>query len=172
MTSIELAESTLQHFHALILIDRVGSAMKKIQDLPQTFDLKQLDNELASMALIKALPKGYSAFTFILLLVKDDLDEAKIHQAFVIEDTQCHCHANDSATVIVMSANALAKTSYDFCNWQGHIQANCCKYKAAQQQAKQQTKSYSKGKKGQQQANTASIEDKSKKDDGEFAGNA
>ncbi|KAG6879693.1 hypothetical protein C0992_012793 [Termitomyces sp. T32_za158] len=67
---------------------------------------------------------------------------------------------------------ALAKSSCDFCSLQGYTQANCFKYKAAQQQAKQQTTSHKeKGKKRQEQAN-AFNDDKSKKDDAEFAGNA
>ncbi|KAF8813568.1 hypothetical protein BYT27DRAFT_7219966 [Phlegmacium glaucopus] len=48
---------------------------------PSGFDLKQLDDELASMAMIRALPDEYSAFTSSLLLL-DKLDKATIHQAF------------------------------------------------------------------------------------------
>ena len=145
--------------------------MKKIQDLrPKDFDIKQLDNELASMALIRALPEEYSAFVSTLLL-KDDLDKAKIHQAFVTEDIQHRHRADHSAAAIAMSA-ALAKITCDFCGWQGHSQSNCRRYKAAQQQAKQPKSSNRRGKKGQEQANLSSNDDKSKKDETEFAGNA
>ncbi|KXN89409.1 hypothetical protein AN958_05782 [Leucoagaricus sp. SymC.cos] len=71
------------------LINRVEDCMKKIKDLqPDTFDLKSLDEELASMTLICALPaEEYSSFTSSLLL-KDKLDKAAVHQAFVTEDIQ------------------------------------------------------------------------------------
>ncbi|KNZ72084.1 hypothetical protein J132_04365 [Termitomyces sp. J132] len=155
------------------LINRVETAMKKIQDLhPKDFDIAKLDNELASMALIRALPDDFSAFVSTLLL-KDDLDKAKIHQAFVTEETQPRRCSDESAAAIIAMSTALAKVTCDFCTLQGHTQANCYKYKAAQQQAKQQTKFRNKrGRKGQEQANAAFNDDKSKKDDAEFAGNA
>ena len=106
------------------------------------------------------------------LLLKDNLDKAKIHQAFVTEETQ-HCrYADESATAAIALNAALAKSVCDFCILQGHTQANCYKYKAAQQQAKQQSKHCTKKGKKQEQANTASNDDKSKKDGAEFAGNA
>jgi len=65
----------------------VEDRMKEIKDLgPDSFDLNSLDGELASMTLIRALPaEEYSLFTFSLLL-KDKLDKATVHQAFVNED--------------------------------------------------------------------------------------
>ena len=154
------------------LINRVETGMKRIQDLhPKDFDIAKLDNELASMALIRALPEEFSAFVSTLLL-KDDLDKAKIHQAFVTEETQRRRHADESATAAIALNAALAKSVCDFCTLQGHTQANCYKYKVAQQQAKQQSKHCTKKGKKQEQANTASNDDKSKKDGAEFARNA
>src|SRR2546422_4624991 len=44
------------------LINRVEDCSKRIKDLcPDSFDLKALDDELASMCLIRALPDKYSA---------------------------------------------------------------------------------------------------------------
>ncbi|KNZ81347.1 hypothetical protein J132_01637 [Termitomyces sp. J132] len=44
------------------LINRVETAMKKIQNLhPKDFDIAKLDNELASMALKRALSDDFSA---------------------------------------------------------------------------------------------------------------
>ncbi|KAF8802077.1 hypothetical protein BYT27DRAFT_7226484 [Phlegmacium glaucopus] len=61
------------------LMNRVDAALRN-----------QLDDELASMAMICALPDEYSAFTSSLPLL-DKLDKATIHQAFVGEKTQHHC---------------------------------------------------------------------------------
>ena len=49
-------------------------------------------------------------------------------------------HADESATTAIALNAALAKSVCDFYTLQGHAQANCYKYKAAQQQAKQQSK--------------------------------
>jgi hypothetical protein len=46
-----------------------------------------LDDELASMALIRSLPEEYSGFTSLLLLM-DKLNKTTVHQAFVTEDLQ------------------------------------------------------------------------------------
>ncbi|KNZ75973.1 hypothetical protein J132_00722 [Termitomyces sp. J132] len=114
------------------LINRGETAMKKIQDLhPKDFDIAKLDNELASMVVIRALPDDFSAFVSTLLL-KDDLDKAKIHQAFVTEETQCCCCSDESAAAIIAMSAALAKVACVFFTLQGHTQANCYKYKPAQ----------------------------------------
>ncbi|PPQ95073.1 hypothetical protein CVT25_002460, partial [Psilocybe cyanescens] len=69
------------------LINRVEQAQLRLKD----FDLAKLDEELASLTLIRALPDEYNAFASSLLLL-DKLDKATIHQAFVTEDIQrCHC---------------------------------------------------------------------------------
>jgi hypothetical protein len=66
----KLEEESLQS-----LIDCVESAKRSIKELrPPTFTLDMLDNELASMALIRSLPEEYSGFTSSLLLM-DKLDK-------------------------------------------------------------------------------------------------
>ncbi|KNZ72082.1 hypothetical protein J132_04363 [Termitomyces sp. J132] len=107
------------------LINRVEIAKKKIQDShPKDFDIDKLDNELASMALIRVLSNDFSAFVFTLPL-KDGLDKAKIHQAFVTEKTQHHHCSDESAAAIIAMSAALAKAVCDFCTLQGHTQATC-----------------------------------------------
>ncbi|TFK16533.1 hypothetical protein FA15DRAFT_547259, partial [Coprinopsis marcescibilis] len=65
--------------------------MQQICNLqPKEFDLAALDSELASMALIRALPDKFSTFTSSLLLL-EKLDHTAIHQAFITKETQC-CH--------------------------------------------------------------------------------
>ncbi|KAG6824555.1 hypothetical protein H0H87_011532, partial [Tephrocybe sp. NHM501043] len=130
------------------------------------------------MAMIRALPDDYSAFVSSLLL-KDSLDKAAITQAFVTEETQCQRHANDAAAAAIAMSAALAKANCDFCSLSGYIQADCFKYQAAQQQAKQNTKQqakacFNKGKRHQEQANAADNTSKDDKSENgtEFAGNA
>ena len=70
------------------LINRVDDAVHRIRDLrSKDFTLDQLDDELASMTLIRALPEDYNAFVSSLLL-KDSLDKAAVQNAFVREDNQ------------------------------------------------------------------------------------
>jgi hypothetical protein len=70
------------------LINRVDTAINHIQDLrPKDFTLSNLDDELASMTLIRALPDEFSAFASSLLLL-DKLEKSTIHQAFLTEESQ------------------------------------------------------------------------------------
>jgi len=70
------------------LINRVDQALRTIKDLrPADFTLDKLDAELASMALIRALPEEYNTFVSSLLL-QDKLEKDAITQAFVTEDMQ------------------------------------------------------------------------------------
>ncbi len=68
------------------LMNRVDTAIHRIQDLrPKDFTLSNLDDELASMTLIRSLTEEYSAFASFLLLM-DKLEKATIQQAFVTEE--------------------------------------------------------------------------------------
>ncbi|KAF7776742.1 hypothetical protein Agabi119p4_5135 [Agaricus bisporus var. burnettii] len=88
----KLEEESLQS-----LINRVESSKRKIKELrPSSFTLEQLDDELASMALIRALPDEFSGFTLSLLLM-DKLDKTTVHQAFVTEDLQRRKRAQDAS---------------------------------------------------------------------------
>ncbi|PPQ90075.1 hypothetical protein CVT25_012024 [Psilocybe cyanescens] len=81
------------------LINRVEQAVLLIQQLrPKDFDLTKLDEELASLTLIRALPNEYNAFALSLLLL-DKLDKAIIHQAFVTENIQLCRRASDMPAV-------------------------------------------------------------------------
>ena len=89
------------------LINRVDDSVHRIRNLRSTgFTLDQLDDELASMTLIRALPDDYNAFVSSLLL-KDDLDKIAVQNAFVCEDNQRKRRQDDSPTV----GNALAASS-------------------------------------------------------------
>ena len=88
----KLEEESLQS-----LINRVEDCKRRIKELrPSSFTLEMLDDELASMALIRALPDDFSAFSSSLLLM-DKLDKTTIHQAFVTEDIQRKKRAQDAS---------------------------------------------------------------------------
>ena len=92
-----------------LLMSRVDNTMQKISNVrPSSFNLNDFDSKLASMVLIRALPKEYSGFTSSLLLL-DKLDKNTIHQAFVTEETQCRCRAE--APSIALAASAIASSS-------------------------------------------------------------
>ncbi len=88
-------------------MNRVDTAIHRIQDLrPKDFTLSNLDDELASMTLIRSLTEEYSAFALSLLLM-DKLEKATIQQAFVTEESQRRHRASAAPNV----ASALAATS-------------------------------------------------------------
>ena len=67
-------------------MNRVDESLRSIVNLrPKTFSLKDLDDELACMALICSLPEEYSHFTSSLLLL-DTLDKNKLQSVFMTEE--------------------------------------------------------------------------------------
>lgn len=122
------------------LINRVEDSVKSIRDLrPKDFTLDKLDEELASMALIRALPsEEFSSFTSSLLLM-DKLDKTAVHQAFVTEDIQRRRRVQDAGTTsTAFSARSQPPPSSrkcDFCLKTGHTQDKCWAFEAAQKKA-------------------------------------
>ena len=114
------------------LINRVDDALHRIRDLRSTgFTLDKLDDELGSMALIRALPDDYSAFVSSLLL-KDDLDKAAVQNAFVREDNQHQCRQEESSSI--GTAMATSTTTCDFCGGKDHtLPADCKSYARAKE---------------------------------------
>ena len=77
------------------LIVRIDDAMSKMQNLhPANFNLKQLDEELACMIMIQALPEEYTNFTSSILLL-GTLSKSALQDTFYMEETNCQCHAID-----------------------------------------------------------------------------
>ena len=119
------------------LINRVEDALKQIQNLrPADFTLANLDDELASMALIRSLPsEEYNAFISHLLLL-DKLEKTTVHQALITEELQRQRRAGD----IPSSSQALSVTSgkpirCDFCSMNNHTMDKCFAFKRAKKQA-------------------------------------
>ena len=151
-----------------MLMNRVDQAMHSIKDLrPAQFTLADLDNELASMSLIRALPsEQYGSFTSSLLLL-DKLDKATIHQAFVTEETQRRRRAgdNDSQTQAMATTHKFSKPLHcDFCGKKNHTTKRCYLYLKAQKQAKEDAKNANSGEAKQAQEAQQDVK--------EFAGNA
>ncbi|EKM73242.1 hypothetical protein AGABI1DRAFT_135259, partial [Agaricus bisporus var. burnettii JB137-S8] len=132
----KLEEESLQS-----LINRVESSKRKIKELrPSSFTLEQLDDELASMALIRALPDEFSGFTSSLLLM-DKLDKTTVHQAFVTEDLQRRKRAQDasgtSQALTARSGSQFATKTCDFCGREGHKFAECKTFERAKSRAQE-----------------------------------
>ena len=98
------------------LSDLMGCADKALQDIqalrPSTFTLQDLDNELLSMALIRALPSQYDNFVSSLLLL-DSFEIDKLKSAFQNEETQrtsrhgdtpnpCLCHSVNLHSMLLL----------------------------------------------------------------------
>jgi hypothetical protein len=122
------------------LINWVEDCMRRIKDLrPEKFDLKSLDEKLACMCLIRALPDNYSAFISSLLL-KDKLDKSTIHQAFVTKDLQRQKRPSDFSTSTAFSATSQSFKSSIQCHWcsrEGHIESQCNTKARARAQAQE-----------------------------------
>ena len=114
------------------LINRIDDAIHRIHDLrPSNFTLDMLDDELASMMLIRALPEEYNTFVSSLLL-KDNLDKTAVQNVFIHEDIQRRRRQEDSPSV--GGALATSSTNCDFCGGPGHSQPDCKQYARAKEQ--------------------------------------
>lgn len=117
------------------LMNRVDTAIRRIQDLrPNDFDLAKLDEELASMAMIRALPDEFSNFASSLLLM-DKLDKATIQQAFVTEESQRRHRASEAPAVASALAASVLKCL--FCLMTGHTMDKCHRFLKMQKDAQE-----------------------------------
>ena len=139
------------------LCARIDASMQAIQDLrPTPFTLKEIDDELHSMALIRALPEEYKSLSQSLMLL-DDLNKTKIREAFLAEETNSQrrgeqFNAGTSDLALSSSNNTKNDQECDFCSSKGHTAAECRKLVAARAYARRPRT----GKK--QTANTANNE--------------
>jgi hypothetical protein len=90
------------------LILRIDQAFQKILNLrPQTFTLAELDDELQSMAMIRALTPEYSSFHSSLML-RDKITRESLVTAFRVEETN---RSRDAAISIVPNVSPSANTA-------------------------------------------------------------
>ncbi|KAA1479274.1 hypothetical protein DENSPDRAFT_886590 [Dentipellis sp. KUC8613] len=118
---------------------RLGKALR-----PETYALKDLDNELVCMAMVRSLPPEYSTFTSSLLLL-DKLDRTSLQDAFRNEEINRLRRAGElgssaspsalKAAVPAPAAAAAAKAPQrpksnlkcDYCKRSGHTADLCFK---------------------------------------------
>ena len=125
------------------LISRISDKMRAIKDLrPPAFTIDTLDDELHSMALIRALPKEYESFVSSLMLI-DNLDRTTIYEAFRNEQQNRERQAGGVSTdstsgVALATTSTTTPTSHrcEFCNARGHTQPQCRKYAASKAEAR------------------------------------
>ncbi|KAJ7687641.1 hypothetical protein B0H17DRAFT_939230 [Mycena rosella] len=114
------------------LIGRVENTVSLIKDLrPPGHTLDNLDGELTSMAMIRALPKDFKAFRSSLFLLPQ-LDKATITEAFLLEESDRQEQAaKDAELSMALKAVALTTASVsaqEFCDWCkriGHLTRDC-----------------------------------------------
>ncbi|KAF8226815.1 hypothetical protein L208DRAFT_344995 [Tricholoma matsutake] len=127
------------------LIACVSEKVHAIKDLcPSGFTLDDLDNELHSMALIRALPNEYSSFVSSLMLI-DNLDRSTIHEAFRNEQLNCECHSgfsSDSTSGTALATSSVIGLLCDFCRFKGHTLPQCRKFLAAKMEARKPKRSH------------------------------
>ena len=139
------------------LCARIDASMQSIQDLrPSTFTLKEMDDELHSMALIRSLPEEYKSLSQSLMLL-DDLNKTKIRDAFSAEETNSQRRGeqfNAGTSDLALSSLNVAKHDQecDFCGLKGHTSSECRKLVAARIYARKPRNSK------KQTANTANNE--------------
>src|SRR6202789_4522744 len=112
------------------------AAMQNIQDLrPAAFTLKDLDDELHSMALIRSLPDEYKSLSHSLMLL-DDLNKNTIREVFLAEETNSRRRGEQftaGTSEIALSSYNTSKSDIecDFCSLKGHTSSECRKLVAA-----------------------------------------
>jgi transposase InsO family protein len=151
------------------LCARIDASMQTIQDLrPATFTLKEIDDELHSMALIRSLPDEYKSLSQSLMLL-DDLNKTKIREAFLAEETNSQRRGEQftagASDLALATSNSKYDQECDFCGLKGHTSSECRKLVAARTYARKQRT----GKK--QTANSANNEPEASNVE-ESAGNA
>ena len=123
------------------LCARIDLSMQNIQGLrPDTFTLKDLDDELHSMTLIRSLPDEYRSLSHSLMLL-DDLNKTTIREAFLAEETNSRRRgeqnvAQTSDLALASSATSTSTQECDFCGFKGHTSLECRKLAAARTQAR------------------------------------
>ena len=124
--------------------------MQTIQDLrPTAFTLKEMDDELHSMALIQALPDEYKSRSQSLMLL-NDLNKTKIREAFLAEEMNSQRRgeqitAGTSDLALFTTNSTKLDQECDFCGIKGHTSLDCRKlvsakaYACRQRTGKKQT---------------------------------
>jgi hypothetical protein len=117
---------------------RASEALARVQELrPESFPIAMLDDKLAIMAMLCALPrKHYGKFVSALMRQKD-LKHADVEAAFQVEQVEHTAHHGPliGSTALRMfgkpSPSRGDSNECPFCSIKGHAQEDCYKYKSA-----------------------------------------
>ncbi|THG94897.1 hypothetical protein EW145_g8055, partial [Phellinidium pouzarii] len=163
------------------LTARVEDALHKMRNSRNSaLTLKDFEDELAAVALVRALPMEYSSFRSALLLLTN-FDFKTVKDAFLQEQKNRQPRAADSALALssALKVSTPAKPSSqsivcEFCDIKGHTEAQCFKRRDARESILKQRKE--KREKGKERANAAQQETSASAptsvQSAEFAGNA
>src|SRR5579859_1426480 len=162
------------------LSDLMGRADKAMQDIkalrPASFTIDDLDQELLSMSLIRALPAEYNSFVSSLLLL-DSLDTNKLQAAFQNEESQ-RLSRQDASGPSPIAHFASTPSSCFFCGGTSHFEKDCHRKKKASDEAKRSNTMWrergrgGRGRGGRQQAKEAKQEEGGNQAQVESAGQA
>jgi hypothetical protein len=117
---------------------RVSKALVRVQELrPESFTIVQLNEELAIMAMLCALPRDIYRNFVSLLMRQKTLTRADVEAAFQVK--QIERNAQDGPLVGSAALRTFGKPSSPrgdsdkcpFCTIKGHAQEDCYKYKSA-----------------------------------------
>lgn len=116
------------------LIARIEDSMSRIQELRPTdtskpYSIKDLDNELVCMAMVRSLGEEYAHFASSLLLFHS-LDKEKLKEAFLAEESQRKRRPDAGGSdhaLFTSTANCKCPSSSacSFCDYQGHCIHKC-----------------------------------------------
>jgi hypothetical protein len=121
------------------LMARADKAMQDIKALrPDKFTLDDLDKELLSMTLIRALPTEYNNFASSLLLL-DSLDIDKLKSAFQNEQSQRQARHLDPTSPSLAHTASTSPVRCDFCGKLGHLEKDCFQKADMSKRAKENT---------------------------------
>lgn len=171
------------------MVGRIETALRS-----KNFTLAKLNNELQSMAMIRALPFKYEGFVSALML-KDTLDKAIILSAFQNEEILCagrissalstamhtgsvpSTSSSMSAPLSLFStaAAALIALLCDFCGRSGHTIHKCFKFAKAKKDVQDAAAAQKKARSGSGRTNQTSGSSQTSQDPSavqKFAGSA
>jgi hypothetical protein len=148
---------------------RASEALARVQELRlDSFTIDMLDDELAIMAMLCALPrKHYSEFVSALMRQKD-LKHADIEAAFQAEQVERTAHHGPLVGSTALrtfgkpSPSRGDSNKCPFCSIEGHAQEDCYKYKSARADAHKlvnKRKADKRGDKHKTKANRAKVEE-------------
>src|SRR6266487_2437815 len=159
------------------LMARADKAMQDIKALrPSGFTIKDLDQELQCMALIRSLPLDYNNFASSLLLLYA-FDLPRLQSAFQNEEAQRTARHIDSSSSSLTLHTTTSLMPCFFCEGTSHFERDCEKKKKASEEVKKNTALWKakgrggRGKGGKQGAKEA-TQDSGNSAKTEFAGQA